>query len=283
MRTASILVDGSEVRLFAQDANDFICITDIAKGFEIGVSAIESWMRNRNTIEFLGTWEGLYNPEHFNSVGFDGIKASVGLNTFKISVKKWIDETGAVGIQAKAGKFGGTYAHKDIAIQFCYWLSPSFQLYFIKEFQRLKEAETARLSNGWELKRQLARVNFHLHAEAVRQHLVPFIDWNTRREAIFQASEADLLNIALFGLTAREWQTANPDLRGNMREHASAEQLLVLANLESLNTKLLQWNMDRELRLETLNQTAIEQMAFLVNRLGPKLGLPAAPSDPFLD
>ncbi len=263
MKKASVQIDGLEVRVLLAEERDFICITDIAKRFEVGVAAIESWMRNRNTVEFLGTWESLYNPD-FNSVGFDGIRANVGLNTFKISVKKWIDETGAIGIEAKTGKYGGTYAHKDIALQFCYWLSPSFQLFFIREFQRLKMDESRRLDTGWDLRRQLAKINFQLHAEAVRQHLVPPIDWNTRREAIYQASEADLLNLALFGITAREWQAAYPTLSGNLRDHASAEQLLVLANLESLNSKLLEWNMSREQRLEVLNQTGREQMELLV-------------------
>ena len=264
MQASKINVQGVEVRLFFQDEKDYICITDIAQSFEVGVAAIESWMRNRNTIEFLGTWEQLYNPD-FNSLEFDGIKMNIGLNTFKISVKKWTETTHAIGLYAKAGRYGGTYAHKDIAIQFCYWLSPSFQLFLIKEFQRLKEDESLRLHSDWNLKRQLAKANWRIHTEAVREHLVPLINWNTRQEAFAQASEADLLNLALFGMTAREWKQINPEAKGNIRDHASTEQLLVLANLQSLNAKLLEWDSPKEQRLEILNKTAIEQMEILVN------------------
>ncbi len=262
MQSAEIIVDGSVVRLFSRDDKDYICITDLAKRFETGVASIESWMRNRNTVEFLGTWEQLFNPA-FNSVGFDGIKSNVGLNTFKISVKKWIEQTNAIGIEARAGKYGGTYAHKDIAVQYCYWLSPVFQLFLIREFQRLKDDERVRLKTNWNLNRQLAKANFLIHSEAVREHLVPAIDWNTQREAIFQASEADLLNLALFGMTAKDWQMGNPILKGNLRDHATTEHLLVLANLESLNAKLLEWNLPREERLRILNETAGEQMRIL--------------------
>jgi hypothetical protein len=264
MQANIINVQGIEVRLFSQNEKDYICITDIAQNFEVGIAAIESWMRNRNTIEFLGTWEQLYNP-HFNSVEFDGIRMNVGLNTFKISVKKWTEATNAIGLYAKTGRYGGTYAHKDIAIQFCYWLSPTFQLYLIKEFQRLKEEESTLLNTEWNLKRQLAKANWYIHTEAVREHLVPLIDWNTQREALAQASEADLLNLSLFGMTAREWKQANPMLKGNIRDHATTEQLLVLANLQSLNAKLLEWDSPKEQRLEILNKTAREQMEILVN------------------
>lgn len=257
-----IKVQGAEIKLFSLDANDFICITDIAQQFEVGVGAIESWLRNRNTVEFLGTWEQLYNPD-FNSGGFDGIRKNVGLNTFKLSVKRWIEETSAIGLQAKAGRYGGTYAHQEIAIQFCYWLSPAFQLYLNKEFKRLKEDEARRNQLEWSLKRQLAKTNWHIHAEAVREHLVPLLDWNTRKEAIYHASEADLLNLSLFGMTAREWKQANSDKKGNIRDYASTEQLVVLANLETLNAKLLEWNSPKEQRIEILNNTAMEQMALL--------------------
>lgn len=264
MTTKKIKVQGAEIKLFSLEEQDYICITDIAQQFEVGVSAIESWLRNRNTVEFLGTWEQLYNPD-FNSVGFDGIKQNVGLNTFKLSVKKWIAETNAIGLQAKTGRTGGTYAHQEIAIQFCYWLSPAFQLYLNKEFKRLKEDEARRNQLEWSLKRQLAKTNWHIHAEAVREHLVPIIDWNTRKEAIYHASEADLLNLALFGMTAREWKQANPDKTGNIRDHATTEQLVVLANLETLNAKLLEWNSPKEQRLEILNKTAREQMEVLTH------------------
>jgi len=257
-------VQDTDVRILSTKKEDYICITDIAKGFETGVSSIESWMRNRNTIEFLGTWEELNNDD-FNSVGFDEIKKNVGLNTFKVSAKKWVNSTNAIGLVAKAGRYGGTYAHRDIAIQFCYWLSPVFQLYFIKEFQRLKEEEADRLKTDWNLKRQLAKVNFHIHSEAVREYLVPIIDWNTKRESIYQASETDLLNLALFGQSAKEWKAQNPKKSGNMRDYATAAQLLVLANLESINANLIKWETPKDQRLELLNETARDQMSILIN------------------
>lgn len=194
-----------------------------------------------------------------------GIRQDIGLNRFILSAKKWIEMTNAIGIQAKTGRYGGTFAHQDIAFHFCLWLSPTFQLYVAKEFQRLKTDESTRLGLDWNLKRQLAKANWYIHTEAVREHLVPIIDWNTRREAYAQASEADLLNLSLFGMTAREWKAANPDLSGNLRDHATTEQLLVLANLQSLNAKLLEWNSPKEQRLEILNKTAREQMEILVN------------------
>ena len=238
----------------------------MAQGFnsENANSLIVNWMRNRNTIEFLGVWEQLHNPD-FNSIEFDRIRSEAGLNTFILSVKRWVGETGAIGIQAKAGRYGGTFAHKDIAVQFGYWLSPTFQLHLIQEWQKLKEDESHRLNLDWNLKRQHAKVNRHIHAEAVREHLLPLIDSNTKREAIFQASEADLLNLALFGMTAREWKLANPTSNGNIRDYASSEQLLVLANLQALNAKLIEWESPKDQRLEILNKTAREQIQILIN------------------
>lgn len=273
MTAKKIIVQGKEINLFFHEKGQYICLTDMARGIEGEPGEqIRNWLRNGSTIEFLGVWEKVNNPG-FNLVEFHQIKAEFTRNTFLMSVSKWLERTGAVGIESRAGRYGGTFAHSDIAIQFATWLSPEFYVYLVREFQRLKEEETARLQSGWDLKRQLARVNFFLHTEAVRQHLVPIIDWNTRREAIFQASEADLLNLALFGMTAREWLAANPEAKGNLRDNAAAEQLLVLANLESLNTKLLEWNMAREQRLDVLNQTAREQMALLAQR-NLRLGQP---------
>ena len=259
-----LTVEGKEITLITQKETDYISITDISKNFEVGVSGIESWMRNRNTVEFLGTWEKLYNPS-FNSVGFDGIKSNVGLNSFKLSAKKWIKETGAIGIQAKAGRYGGTYAHKDIAIQFCYWLSPVFQLYLIKEFQRLKikEAEEQKATLEWQVKRTLAKVNYRIHTDAVQQHLIP-PRLNVKQRGIVYANEADLLNMALFGMTAKMWRSQNPDKKGNIRDHATGEQLLVLSNLENLNAEFIKVGLDQEERLERLNEIAIHQMGVLV-------------------
>jgi hypothetical protein len=262
-----VTVQGVEITFLEKGKEDFFSLTDMAKKFnpENANTLVINWMRNRNTIEFLGVWEQLYNPD-FNSIEFDRIKNEAGLNTFILSIKRWTSDTNAIGIYAKTGRYdSGTFAHKDIALQFCYWLSPTFQLHLIKEFQRLKTDESTRLGLDWNLKRQLAKANWYIHTEAVREHLVPIIDWNTKREAYAQASEADLLNLALFGMTAREWQAANPDLSGNLRDHATTEQLLVLANLQSLNAKLLEWDSPKDQRLEILNKTAREQMEILVN------------------
>jgi KilA-N domain len=273
MAFKKLIVQGHEISLSFQERGEYICLTDMARGIEGEPGEhIRNWLRNGATIEFLGVWEKVHNPD-FNLVEFHQIKSEFTRNTFLMSVAKWLERTGAVGIESRAGRYGGTFAHSDIAIQFATWLSPEFYVYLIKEFQHLKAEQAARLESGWDLRRQLAKINFQIHTEAVREHLVPLIDWNTRREAIFQASEADLLNLALFGMTAREWQAANPDLRGNLRDHASAEQLLVLANLESLNARLLSWNLTRDQRLETLNETAREQMEVLTKNLTKKLQL----------
>ncbi len=256
---------GKEIGLFSQTMGDFICLTDMARGMEgEPKDYIRNWLRNGSTVEFLGVWEKVHNP-NFNLTEFVNIKSEFTKNTFLMSVGKWKEMTGAIGIESRLGKYGGTYAHSDIAIQFATWLSPEFYVYLTQEFQRLKTDESNRLGLDWNLKRQLAKANWYIHTEAVREHLVPIIDWNTRREAYAQASEADLLNLSLFGMTAREWKAANPDLSGNLRDHATTEQLLVLANLQSLNAKLLEWDSPKEQRLEILNKTAREQMEILVN------------------
>lgn len=261
----SIVVEGTEIMLVpGSQSEDYISLTDIMKRFD-DEYAIYSWMRNKNTVEFLGVWEQLNNPD-FKGNEFVTFKNAAGSNSFNLTPQKWIKATNAVGMTIKAGRYGGgTFAHRDIAVNFCYWLSPTFQLYLIKEFQRLKTDESARLGLDWNLKRQLAKANWHIHTEAVREHLVPIIDWNTRREAYAQANEADLLNLALFGMTARDWKLANPDASGNLRDHASTEHLLVLANLQSLNAKLLEWDTPKDQRLEILNKTAREQMEVLIN------------------
>jgi hypothetical protein len=261
----SLVVDNFRIRLYNVEKEDYFSLTDMAKKSSNRTEiVIQNWMRGRNTIEFLGLWESLNNP-NFNHIEFDVIKSKVGLNTYVLSVSDWVNSTNAIGIRASAGRYGGTYAHKDIAFEFGSWLNPSFKLLIIKEFQRLKTDESTRLGLDWNLKRQLAKANWHIHTEAVREHLVPLIDWNTKRESYAQASEADLLNLSLFGMTAREWKAANPELPGNLRDHASTEQLLVLANLQSLNAKLLEWDSPRDQRLEILNKTAREQMEILVN------------------
>ncbi len=244
---------------------EYISLTDIAStGRSAANDIIKTYLRNRSNIEFLGLWESLNNP-NFNSVNFHRIKNDTGMNDLILSVGEWTEMTNAIGITAKAGRYGGTYAHRDIAVQFASWLSPSFYLYLVREFQRLKEDEAKLLQSEWNLNRLIAKTNWHIHTEAVRKNLVPLIDWNTRKEAIFQATEADLLNLALFGMTAREWKAANPDKKGNIRDFATTEQLLILSNLESLNSKLLQWGSPKDQRLEILNDTAREQMDIIIH------------------
>lgn len=218
-------------------------------------------VRHRNTIEFLGIWERLHNPG-FNPVEFDGFRMQAGLNSFAITPKQWIERTGAVGIVSKAGRYGGTYAHKDIAFEFASWISVEFKLYLIKEFQRLKEDESRRLSLAWNLNRTLSKLNYRIHTDAIRAHLIP-PEVTPAQAAMTYASEADLLNVALFGGTARQWRESNPKLDGNMRDHATIEQLLVLANLESLNAEFIHMALPSGERLTKLNAIAIRQMRTL--------------------
>jgi hypothetical protein len=260
----TIRVQDIEVRLQQHDTGAYVSLTDIAShGRSPANDIIKNYLRNRSNIEFLGLWESL-NNSNFNSVDFHRIRTETGLSDFILSVKDWIGLTNAIGIIAKAGRYGGTYAHQDIAVQFASWLNPSFYLFLIREFQRLKEDEAASLNTGWNLRRQIAKTNWHIHTNAVRENLVPLLDWNTHKEAIHQASEADLLNLAVFGMTARQWRKANPSAKGNVRDNATVEQLLVLSNLQSLNSKLLQWGSPKDQRLEILNSTAREQMEIIL-------------------
>lgn len=266
MKKQTITVEGAKIRLYSKDDHDYICITDMARKFNDRTDVIiQRWLRNSSTVDFLELWEKLYNP-NFNPIHLGGIRENISRNSFILSVKQWISMTNAIGLESRAGRYGGTYAHKDIAYEFGSWLSPAFKLYMIIEFQRLKAEEAERLETGWDVKRLLTKANFHIHRESVRENLVPVIDWNTKREAIYHASEIDLLNLALFGMTAKEWRIANPNKKGNIRDHASSMQLLILANLQSLNAKLLQWDCDREQRIQILNETAREQMAILLNQ-----------------
>ncbi len=218
-------------------------------------------MRNRNTIEFLDIWETLNNPK-FKPIEFDGIRKNAGLNSFILTVKQWNEQTGAIGLVSKAGRYGGTFAHKDIAFEFASWISVEFKLFLIKEFQRLKEDENSRLSLAWNLNRTLAKLNYRIQTDAIRAHLVP-PQVTPAQAAATYASEADLLNVALFGHTAAEWRSQNPGQQGNMRDHATIEQLLVLANLESLNAELIHMGLAQSERLGRLNQIAIRQMQIL--------------------
>ena len=258
MKKRAINVKGIPVTVVERHEQDYISLTDMVQGFEGGSALIEQWLRNKDTVLFLGVWEQLNNTA-FNSLEFEGIGNAAGRNSFYLSVKKWIDATGAIGLHARAGGHGGTYAHKDIAFEFGSWLSPEFKLYLIKEFQRLKEAEASTQSLEWNLQRTLAKVNYRIHTDAIKENLIPPVLTKARISGIY-ATEADLLNMALFGLTATEWRRANPALAGNMRDHATLEQLVVLSNMKSINAVLIQQGLSSSVRLQQLNGIAITQL-----------------------
>ena len=265
---AKITVLDKEITLYIQNEEDYICITDIAKykDPERSDEIIRNWIRNRNTIEFLGIWEQLNNPD-FNPVEFDGFRKQAGLNSFTLSTKQWIERTGAIGLISKAGRYGGTYAHKDIAFEFASWISVEFKLYLIKEFQRLKEEEQKQL--GWDIRRNLAKINYHIHTDAIRENLIP-VELSKSQINYVYASEADLLNMALFGITAKEWREANPDKKGNIRDYADISQLVCLSNLENLNAHFISDNLPQSERLLKLNKIAIHQMKLLTEEPGMK-------------
>ncbi len=259
----SIEVQGTPIKVQSVDGNDYICLTDIAKSknAEHPDDLIRNWLRNRNTLELLGIWEQLHNPK-FNPVEFDGIRKQAGLNSFTLTPKQWIERTFAIGIQSKAGRYGGTFAHKDIAFEFASWVSVEFKLYLIKDFQRLKDDENERLSLSWNLNRTLSKINYRIHTDAIKEQLIP-AQVSKAQAAMTYASEADLLNVALFGQTAKQWRDTNPDLKGNIRDHASIEQLLVLANIESMNAEFIHMQLSASERLVKLNSIAIRQMQSL--------------------
>lgn len=260
---AKLSVLEKDISTFKQGNTEYINITDIAryKNTARTDDLIKNWLRNRNTIEFLGIWEKLNNP-NFNPVEFDGFKKEAGLNSFTLTAKQWVNSTNAIGIISKAGRYGGTYAQKDIAFEFASWISVEFKLYLIKEFQRLKEQEQVQL--GWDIKRNLAKVNYLIHTDAIKENLIPD-SVNAIQIAQVYASEADLLNVALFGITAKQWRDGNPNLKGNMRDHANVHQLVCLANLESLNAHFIDQGLDQAERLTSLNKLAIKQMTILSN------------------
>lgn len=262
---STIKVLGAAVAVLSQNQQDIICLTDIAKfkNPDHPDDVIRNWLRSRNTVEFLGIWERLNNP-NFNPVEFDGIRMQTGLNSFVLTPKQWIEKTGAVGLTSSAGRYGGTYAHKDIAFEFASWVSVEFKLYLIKEFQRLKEDENRRLSLAWNLNRTLSKLNYRIHTDAIRTRLIPAAV-TPSQAAITYATEADLLNVALFGQTAKQWRDANPALEGNMREYATIEQLLVLANIEGMNAELIHMGLSQGERLKRLNEIAIRQMQVLTS------------------
>lgn len=262
-------VKGIEISVIKSGDEDFISLTDMLRAKD-GDFFISDWLRNRNTVEFLGIWESIYNPD-FNYGEFAAIKSFAGLNSFKISVKEWVARTNAIGLKATAGRYGGTYAHKDIAFEFGMWINAEFKIYLIKEFQRLKDEENARLDLEWNLARTLSKINYQIHTDAIKQSLIP-PDFSSSKESLVYAGEADLLNIALFGVTAKTWRDNNHGKSGNIRDYSSIEQLIVLTNLESLNSVLIKKGIPPETRLLILNKTAIEQMKILINnKAGTKL------------
>jgi hypothetical protein len=263
---AKIEVQGKEITVISTDQQDYISLTDMIRNIENGLSLIEKWLRNKNTIEFLGIWEEIYNPE-FNSLEFEGIKNQAGLNRFVLSVKQWVEKTNSKGIIAKAGRYGGTYAHKDIAFEFASWISPQFKLYLIKEFQRLKDEEKKQL--GWDIRRNLAKINYRIHTDAIKENLIPHELRKSQINRIY-ATEADILNMALFGMTAAMWRDANPDKTGNIRDYADISQLVCLSNLENLNALFINDGLSQNERLERLNKMAIQQMRILTDDGGIK-------------
>jgi hypothetical protein len=255
-----IEVQGAEITVFNNREQDFISLTDIAKYKTDDSSAvIGNWMRNRNTIEFLGIWESLYNSD-FKPIEFEGFKKQAGLNAFTLSPQKWVNATNAIGIIVKSGRYGGTYAHKDIAFKFASWISVEFELYVVKEFQRLKEEEQKQL--GWTVKRELAKINYRIHTDAIKENLIP-PELTKQQISFVYASEADILNMALFGKTAKQWRDENPEKKGNIRDYANVSQLVCLVNLENLNAHFIEQGLEHSERLQILNNTAIQQMRLL--------------------
>ncbi|MDE5704134.1 MAG: KilA-N domain-containing protein [Bacteroidales bacterium] len=263
---AKIIVQDTEVTVVCVKGEDYICLTDMLQAKD-GTFFITDWLRNRNTLEYIGIWEKIYNPD-FNYGEFAIIKHQSGLNRFKISVKEFVGRTHAISLQAKSGRYGGTYAHKDIAFEFAMWISPEFKIYIIKEFQRLKAKERAQ--TGWSVKRELSKINYRIHTGAVKANLIP-AEVTPAQAGVIYASEADVLNVALFGLTARQWRDAHPDLKGNIRDYATVNELICLSNLESLNAVFIDQALPQRERLLRLNQIAIHQMQVLEDVGGRRL------------
>ena len=257
---AKITVQNTPITIINVNGDDYVSLTDLSRHKSDDPNAvIGNWMRNRNTIEFLGIWESLYNSG-FKPTEFEGFRKEAGLNAFTLSPKKWIEATNAIGLISRAGRYGGTYAHKDIAFKFASWISVEFELYIVKEFQRLK-AEEQRLI-GWSAKRELSKINYRIHTDAIKQNLIPAEVTKAQASTIY-ANEADVLNVAMFGLTAKQWREANPELKGNIRDYASVNELICLSNMESLNAVFIEQGLPQSERLIKLNQIAIHQMSVL--------------------
>jgi hypothetical protein len=264
-KNKKITVEGAEIMILQNSENDFISLTDMARyrDQERTNYIIQNWMRTRSAIEFCGLWEQLNNPD-FKRIEFDAFKNESGSNSFTLTPQKWIEITKAKGIISKSGRYGGTFAHRDIAFEFATWISAEFKFYFIKEFQRLKAVENDRLNLEWNLQRTLAKVNYHIHTDAIKENLIPR-ELSKSQTSFVYAHEADLLNVALFGITAKQWRDANPNAEGNIRDMATIEQLVVLSNLESINAVLIHQGLQQSERLIQLNRIAITQMKSLIN------------------
>ncbi|UFH34944.1 KilA-N domain-containing protein [Flavobacterium acetivorans] len=259
-KNKKINVQGKEITIIQSNSLDFISITDMLKAKD-GDFFISDWLRNRNTIEYLGIWERIHNPD-FNYGEFAIIKSQAGLNNYKLSVKEWVEKTNAIGIKATSGRYGGTYAHQDIAFEFGMWISAEFKIYLVKEFQRLKEEESNTKKLEWNLQRTISKINYRIHTDAIKENLIPETIAPAQRNFVY-ADEADVLNTALFGKTAKQWREVNPLQKGNIRDEASIEQLVVLSNLESINAMLIQQGISQPERLQKLNSLAISQMKSL--------------------
>ena len=263
---AKIKVQDTEVTISRINGEDYICLTDMIKAKD-GDFFVTDWLRNRNTLEFIGIWEKVYNP-NFNCGEFAVIKSQAGLNRFKISVKEFVERTNAISLQAKAGRYGGTYAHKDIAFEFAMWISPEFKIYIVKEFQRLKEEEQMQI--GWSAKRELSKINYRIHTDAIKRNIIPE-EVTPQQASIIYAHEADVLNVAMFGMTAREWRDANPEKKGNIRDYATINELICLSNMENLNAVFIDQGLPQCERLIKLNRIAIQQMRVLEDNQGRTL------------
>lgn len=264
VKSDTLHVKGIDVGIYTEDyRNEYISLTDIARfrNSDDPRFAIQNWMRNRNTIEFLGLWESLHNP-NFNRVQFDTFRTEAGLNRFVMTPSKWVENTGSIGITAKAGRYGGTYAHSDIAMEFASWISAEFKLYLMKDYRRLKFDENSRLSLSWNLNREILKLNYRVHTDAIQQNLLP-PDLTREQQSFVYADEADMLNVALFGLTAAQWRSQNQGCKGNIRDYASLQQLLVLANMESYNALLIEQKLPQTERLQMLRQMAVRQLQVL--------------------
>lgn len=269
-----INVQGNEINVMSVNDEDYISITDMLKAKD-GDFFVSDWLRNRNTVEFLGIWEKIHNPS-FNYGEFAIIRNQAGLNSYKISVKEWVEKTKAIGLKATAGRYGGTYAHKDIAFEFGMWISAEFKIYLIKEFQRLKEEEFKQL--GWDIRRNLTKINYRIHTDAIKETLIP-VELTSLQVSVVYASEADILNMALFGKTAKQWREEHIDLKGNIRDYADISQLVCLSNLENLNAHFIREGFSQTNRLQKLNTIAIHQMKLLtmdetVKKLSSKTNKP---------